>query len=76
MRNPARIPKVLKVIKEEWSKVPDWRFGQWFFNMVISHIGDPFFIEDDDFIKLIKKKSIKKKLKIKKSRTSPTRKKI
>jgi hypothetical protein len=55
MRNPSRIPIVLKAIEQEWSKEPDWRFGQWFFNKVINEIGDPFFIEDEDLIKLIQK---------------------
>ena len=55
MRNPKRIPDVLKEIEKSWLENPDWRFGQWFFNFVINEIGDPFFIEDKDLIKLIKK---------------------
>jgi predicted Zn-dependent protease with MMP-like domain len=55
MRNPDRIPVVLKAIEKEWYKYPDWRFGQWFFNEVINEIGDPFFIEDEDLINLIQK---------------------
>ena len=61
MRDPKRIPKILKEIEKAWSKEPDSRFGQWFFNTVINEIGDPFFIEDDDPILLLIKKYQKKK---------------
>jgi hypothetical protein len=61
MRDIRRIPIVLKAIEKEWSKNPDWRFGQWFFNEVINYIGDPFHIEDDDLILLLTKKYKKKK---------------
>ena len=56
MRDKNRIKPFLQEIEKEWLKVPDWRFGQWFFNTVISAVGDPFFIEDEDLLKLIKKK--------------------
>jgi len=61
MRDPKRLPKVLKAILKEWERKPDWRFGQWFFNTIISVVGDPFFIEDDDLILLLTKKHQKKK---------------
>jgi hypothetical protein len=60
MRDIKRIKPFLKEIEKQWSKYPDWRFGQWFFNEVISRIGDPFFIEDDELLSLIKKYDKKK----------------
>jgi len=56
MRDVKRIKPFLLKIEKEWLKVPDWRFGQFFFNKVMNEIGDPFFIEDDELIKLIKKR--------------------
>lgn len=68
MRNPKRIPKVLKEIEKSWSKEPDWRFGQWFFNTIMSVVGDPFFIEDEDLVRLIKgNKNIYRPIKTKKT---------
>jgi hypothetical protein len=34
MRDPRRIKKVLKEIEESWLDFPDWRFGQWFSNVI------------------------------------------
>ena len=47
MRNPERIPKVLRELGELWKKHPDWRLGQLVFNIVGR---DPFHIEDYDLI--------------------------
>ena len=48
MRNPNRIPEILALLQEGWSKVPDWRFGQLIEN-IKRDIGvrDLFYIEDD-----------------------------
>ena len=56
MRDPDRIKPFLNEIERAWSKEPDSRFGQFFFNTVINEIGDPFFIEDDELILLIQGK--------------------
>ena len=53
MRNPNRIPRILEQLGEEWKKVPDWRLGQFLVNFLSWYGRDPFFIEDDDFIKLV-----------------------
>ena len=53
MRNPNRISRILEQLGEEWKKVPDWRLGQFLVNFLSWYGRDPFFIEDDDFIKLI-----------------------
>lgn len=52
MRDPKRIPKILKEIEEVWKKYPDYRLGQLIGNI----IRDPafYYIEDEDFVKLLK----------------------
>ena len=57
MRDIKRIPKVLKEIEKSWKKHPDYRFGQWFCNTIIDNVGDAFFIEDDELVKLIKSRN-------------------
>lgn len=52
MRDLKRIHEVCEIIEKVWETVPDWRFGQLFYNIVIRQIGDPFFVEDDKLLKL------------------------
>ena len=54
MRPIGRMPVFLKQIQKEWEKVPDWRFGQLMFNF-ISEYGDPFFLEEDQFVEELQK---------------------
>jgi hypothetical protein len=61
MRDPRRIKKVLKEIEESWLDFPDWRFGQWFSNIIEDQVGDPFFLEDDELVDIIKKYNSNKK---------------
>jgi hypothetical protein len=49
MRNPERIKYVLRELERLWNMHPDWRLGQLIFNIPGR---DPFYIEDDDLIKL------------------------
>ena len=55
MRDPKRIPGVLKVVKHFWARNPDMRLGQ-----LLWYIAgkDPFYIEDDDLIRHVKKLSV------------------
>ena len=55
MRDPERIPKILEQFGTEWKKVPDWRLSQFFINFLRWLNSDPFYVEDDTFIKLIQK---------------------
>lgn len=59
MRDPNRIDKFLKVLGDNWKKVPDWRFGQLVENIMDytkrDGYTDLFFIEDDDFEYYIEK---------------------
>ena len=57
MRDPKRIPTILKEIEKGWSKYPDLRLGQLIAN-ISRHEGhyDPskfrwlFFVEDEEFL--------------------------
>jgi len=60
MRNPDRIPPLAEEFAKIWkAKFPDWRF----FQLMENFLGyvyeqakfDPFFIEDDQVIKWLKK---------------------
>ena len=54
MRDRMRIPLMVQMLERYWIKVPDWRFGQLIENIKsFAGIDDLFFIEDDDFAKLL-----------------------
>ncbi len=52
MRNPKRIEDVLSRIRKIWHIYPDLRLGQLLIN-VIGLGRDPFYVEDDDLVKMI-----------------------
>jgi uncharacterized protein YihD (DUF1040 family) len=55
MRDPKRIPAFLTLLQIYWEKVPDWRFGQLIENLKsFSGKTDLFYLEDDDFKKILK----------------------
>lgn len=55
MRNPNRIANFMYELGEIWGQnLPDWRFGQLMANF-ISEVGDPFYLEEDDFLEKLKK---------------------
>ena len=62
MRNPNRIPEVLKELEEFWKQVPDWRLGQVISNFSYELMGnnDPFHMEDKDLLIMLKQKNEKK----------------
>lgn len=53
MRDPDRIKPFCDRLARAWAKVPDMRFGQFVCNLYGECLKDPFFIEDDDSIKLV-----------------------
>lgn len=54
MRDINRIDNFMYEVGDLWKKnVPDWRFGQLMFNF-ISQTGDPFYLEEEDFLKKLK----------------------
>ena len=57
MRDPNRIYKHIYELAEIWGKVPDWRFGQFMWNMITvcqSKGKDIFFMEDDELFEMMK----------------------
>lgn len=58
MRNPARIERFLRLLRQIWYEVPDWRFGQLmsnFFGWYVVKTGrDIFFPEDDEMFSALK----------------------
>ena len=59
MRNPERIPEVLKELEKFWKQNPDWRLGQVISNFSYEIMGnnDPFYIEDKDLLELLRQKN-------------------
>ena len=49
MRDPKRIPKILKEIEKIWEKCPDMRLGQLIANVLDS--PNLYYTEDDDLVK-------------------------
>lgn len=50
MRDVNRIDKTCEAFAEQWKRVSDWRLGQVIMNF-LSAYGDPFYWEEDEFIK-------------------------
>ena len=58
MRDINRIAVYMERLKEQWERVPDWRFGQFMVNilgpaMVKANCEDLFMIEDEELFKAI-----------------------
>lgn len=60
MRNPKRITPLLFKLEMVWQKNPDWRLGQLISNLLGPGPHDVFYIEDDEWEKLIDTKLTKK----------------
>jgi len=58
MRDPNRIPRVLKKVEKFWKKYPNLRLGQLL--MIFSEGNDCFYIEDNILEKKLDKESNKK----------------
>ena len=56
MRDPNRIPETLKELEILWKRYPDWRLGQLIVNLnrELTLRDDPFYLEDDELLKIIK----------------------
>ena len=55
MRDPKRIPIILKAVEEFWTKYPDLRLGQLLYNA--TYPNSVFYYEDEDLIKRLKEKN-------------------
>ena len=57
MRDLNRIYRYCHELADIWSKVPDWRFGQFILNMEracrMNEGKDVFYMEDDEFFKFM-----------------------
>ena len=53
MRDPERIKRMLKLLEDVWTKVPDWRLTQLVINTTDTdhNCGPVFYMEDDAFEK-------------------------
>ena len=59
MRDPKRIEEMLELIKEIWENAPDLRLTQLIMNSLNMN-GDPYYIEDADLLKSLKKFNYKR----------------
>lgn len=60
MRDFNRIALYTEKLREQWERVPDWRFGQLIANtlghvLVEANCPDIFMIEDDEFFEAFEK---------------------
>lgn len=55
MRDPDRIPEVLKELKMFWEQSPDLRLGQIISNLSydVMENSDPFYLEDDKLLTIL-----------------------
>lgn len=54
MRDPKRIDEFCDELKVIWHRFPDLRFGQLFAIAAAQSKSDPFYVEDDKMIELLK----------------------
>lgn len=57
MRDPNRIDKFCDELNKLWHKVPDWRFGQFMWNIISACQAkgiDTFYMEDDKMMEFLK----------------------
>ena len=54
MRDPKRIETVLNVLRNVWYKYPDLRLGQLLDNISSEQARDIYYIEDEEWIELLK----------------------
>ena len=54
MRKPERIKPFLLELAKIWEEVPDWRFTQLIINILGTSTIDPWFMEEEDTLKLFK----------------------
>lgn len=52
MRDQKRIRGFCNKLASYWETVPDWRFGQLICNVLGTAKRDPFFIEEEEMLKL------------------------
>jgi uncharacterized protein YihD (DUF1040 family) len=60
MRDPKRIARIVELLSEVWTKVPDWRLTQLVVNASDTRhdCGPVFYLEDDEFEQRLKALSL------------------
>jgi len=53
MRDINRIDRFCDELKEQWKRVPDWRFAQLFVNLQVAAGYDLFSCEEDQMMELL-----------------------
>ena len=53
MRDPKRIPIIIKKLEEAWLKFPDWRLGQLVSNLLGTGVQDVFFTDDEKWEEML-----------------------
>ena len=53
MRNPDRIPIIIKKLEQVWKEVPEWRLGQVISNLQGPGPQDVFFLEDNEWEEIL-----------------------
>jgi len=53
MRDPKRIPRIIKKLEKVWKKHPDYRLGQLVSNLLGPGPHDVFFPEDEEWEDLL-----------------------
>jgi len=53
MRDPKRIPRIIKKLEKVWKKHPDYRLGQLVSNLLGPGPHDVFFPEDEEWEALL-----------------------
>ncbi len=53
MRDPKRIPIIIKKLEEAWNREPNWRLGQLVSNLMGIGVQDVFHPEDEQWEKML-----------------------
>ena len=60
MRDPERIDRMIELLRDVWSQVPDWRLTQLVINASDTHhdCGPVFYLEDDELERRLQRLSL------------------
>lgn len=60
MRDPERIDRMIELLRDVWSQVPDWRLTQLVINASDTHhdCGPVFYLEDDALERRLQRLSV------------------
>jgi hypothetical protein len=60
VRDPERIDRMVELLRDVWSRVPDWRLTQLVINASDTqhNCGPVFYLEDDEFERRLQRLSV------------------